>query len=85
VDKRVYIIPTGALSFKLQANLLADVIGGTVFNWPYLSSIPADTVIVIGNIDMMPLRTPRFIRFKTPMMWRVGRLIKWWPLASPQL
>jgi len=55
VDKRVYIIPTGALSFKLQARLLADVIGGTVFNWPYLSSIPADIVIVIGNIDMMPV------------------------------
>jgi len=45
VDKRVYIIPTGALSFQLQANLLADVIGGTVLRWPYLSSIPADTVI----------------------------------------
>jgi len=68
VDKRVYIIPTGALSFKLQANLLADVIGGDVFNWPYLSSMPADTVIVIGNIDMMPLVTPKFIKFKN-LIW----------------
>jgi len=68
VDKRVYIIPTGALSFKLQANLLADVIGGTIFNWPYLSSIPADTVIVIGNIDVLPLVTPKFIRFKK-LIW----------------
>jgi len=68
VDKRVYIIPAGALSFKLQANLLADVIGGTVFNWPYLSSMPADTVIVIGNIDMMPLMTPKFTRFKK-LIW----------------
>jgi len=30
--------------------------------------MPADTVIVIGNIDMMPLRTPRFIKFKK-LIW----------------
>jgi hypothetical protein len=68
VDKRVYIIPTGALSFKLQANLLADVLGGTVFNWPYLPSMPADTVIVIGNIDMLPLVTPKTLKFKK-LIW----------------
>ena len=68
MDKRVYIIPTGALSFRLQANLLADVIGGTVFSWPYLPSMPADTVIVIGNIDMLPLVTPKFIKFKK-LIW----------------
>ena len=68
MDKRVYIIPAGALSFKLQANLLADVIGGTVFNWPYLSSMPADTVIVIGNIDMMPLMTPKTLKFNK-LIW----------------
>jgi glycosyltransferase involved in cell wall biosynthesis len=68
VDKRVYIIPIGALSFRLQANLLADVVGGAVFNWPYLSSIPADTVIVIGNIDVVPFMTPKFTRFKK-LIW----------------
>jgi len=68
VDKRVFIIPTGALSFQLQANLLADVIGGTVLKWPYLSSIPADTVIVIGNIDVLPLVTPKTLKFKK-LIW----------------
>ena len=68
MDKRVYIIPTGALSFKLQANLLADVIGGTVLNWPYLPSMPADTVIVIGNIDILPLVTPKTLKFKK-LIW----------------
>jgi len=68
VDKRVYIIPTGSLSFRLQANLLAEVVNGVVFNWPYVPSIPADTVIVIGNIDMMPLMTPKTLSFKR-LIW----------------
>jgi len=68
VNKRVYIIPTGALSFQLQANLLADVIGGTVLRWPGISLSQADTVIVIGNIDMMPITTPKLMKFKK-LIW----------------
>jgi len=68
VNKKVYIIPTNALSFQLQARLLADVVGGAVYPWPKVPPTPADTVIVIGNIDVIPQATLNFVRFKK-LIW----------------
>jgi glycosyltransferase involved in cell wall biosynthesis len=68
VNKKVYIIPTGAFSFQLQAKLLADVVGGAVYPWPKVPPTSADTVIVMGNIDVIPQATLNFVRFKK-LIW----------------
>ena len=68
MDKRIYIVPTGAYSFYLQANLLADIVNGTVHPWPNVPLTPADTVIIVGNTDMMPIVTFKLTKFRK-LIW----------------
>ena len=50
----------GAYSFTLQANLLADVLGGQVYVRPFRPPFPPDVLIIIGNIDIIPSMLPHY-------------------------
>ena len=57
---KVAVISAGAYSFTLQAQLLADILGGQVFVRPFRPAFPPDVMIIIGNVDVIPSMIPYY-------------------------
>jgi len=71
MGKKVYVIPTGAFSFKKQAQLLGEVIHGYVFDKFFHPSGHIDTLILIGNIDVMNISIPYNLSFDKLILYTV--------------
>ena len=71
MGKKVYVIPTGAFSFKRQAQLLGEVINGYVFDKFFYPATHIDTLILIGNIDVMNVSIPYNLSFDKLILYTV--------------
>jgi len=71
MGKKVYVIPTSAFSFKRQAQLLGEVIHGYVYDRLYHPLGHVDTLILIGNIDIMNISIPYNLSFDKLILYTI--------------
>ncbi len=71
MDKKVYVVSTGAYSFTRQARLLASVLNGNSYVRPDIPYGSIDTLIILGNIDIIPISIPFHTSFKKLIIYTV--------------
>jgi hypothetical protein len=71
MDKKVYVVSTGAYSFTRQTRLLASVLNGYAYMRNAVPCGNVDVLIILGNINIIPISIPYHTSFKKLIIYTV--------------